>query len=628
MDGSEPRVIENAEGNRTTPSVVAFLDDGSRLVGLPAKRQAPTNPENTIFATKRLIGRRFEDDAVKSEQTNVPFKIVRGSNGDAYVHAQGKDYSPSEIGAFTLMKMKETAEGFLGGSVSSAVVTVPAYFNDQQRQATKDAGQIAGLKVERIINEPTAAALAYGLKKPENEGKVVAVYDLGGGTFDVSILDIQSGVFEVKATNGDTFLGGEDFDVALLNFILAEFKKAEGIDLTTDKLALQRVREAAEKAKIELSSTVSTDVNLPYITADSSGAKHLQIKVTRSKLEQLVDGYVQRTVPPCVKCLKDAGVGKGDIDEVILVGGMTRMPKVQETVQDFFGKAPNKSVNPDEAVAMGAAIQGGVLTGGVQDLVLLDVTPLSLGIETLNGVFTRMVKRNTTIPIKKSETFSTAADNQTQVDIKVFQGEREMAADNKLLGNFQLTGIPPAPKGVPQVEVTFDIDVNGVVNVSAQDKVTGVEQKIRIESSGGLSKDDIERMVNEASANAEADARRKELAETKNECEAMVYNTEKSMKDFKDDLSEEAKQELRDAVTALNAALAKGEDADLQEVKDRKEDLSEITKTKFEEVYKAKAAAQQSSAGDAQGADSAQQPQDDTETIDAEFKEDTEEKKN
>ena len=527
MEGSTPKVIENAEGMRTTPSIVAFTDDGERLVGQPAKRQAVTNPERTIFAVKRLIGRRYDDPMVEKDKKLVPYKIVRADNGDAWVEAEGKTYSPSQISAFILQKMKETAEAHLGQKVEQAVITVPAYFNDAQRQATKDAGKIAGLEVLRIINEPTAAALAYGLDKKKTG--TIAVYDLGGGTFDISILEIGDGVFEVKSTNGDTFLGGEDFDMRLVSYLADEFQKEQGIDLRRDKLALQRLKEAAEKAKIELSSTTQTEINLPFITADASGPKHLTLKLTRAKFEALVDDLIQQTIEPCRKAIKDAGVSAGEINEVVLVGGMTRMPKVQEVVKQFFGKEPHKGVNPDEVVAIGAAIQAGVLQGDVKDVLLLDVTPLSLGIETLGGVFTRIIDRNTTIPTKKSQVFSTAEDNQTAVTIRVFQGEREMASDNKMLGQFDLVGIPPAPRGVPQVEVTFDIDANGIVNVSAKDKATSKEQQIRIQASGGLSEADIERMVKDAEAHADEDKQRKAQVEAKNHAEALIHSTEKAL---------------------------------------------------------------------------------------------------
>ncbi|RVB27724.1 molecular chaperone DnaK, partial [Mesorhizobium sp. M7A.F.Ca.CA.004.05.1.1] len=521
MDGKEPKVIENAEGARTTPSIVAISGDDERLVGQPAKRQAVTNPENTIFAVKRLIGRRYDDPVTEKDKKLVPYKIVKGDNGDAWVEAGGRKQSPSQISAMILQKMKETAEAYLGEKVEKAVITVPAYFNDAQRQATKDAGKIAGLEVLRIINEPTAAALAYGLDK--KEGKTIAVYDLGGGTFDISVLEIGDGVFEVKSTNGDTFLGGEDFDMRLVEYLAAEFKKEQGIDLKNDKLALQRLKEAAEKAKIELSSTTQTEINLPFITADATGPKHLTLKLTRAKFEQLVDDLVQRTIAPCKAALKDAGLKAGEIDEVVLVGGMTRMPKIQEIVKQFFGKEPHKGVNPDEVVALGAAIQAGVLQGDVKDVLLLDVTPLSLGIETLGGVFTRLIERNTTIPTKKSQVFSTAEDSQSAVTIRVFQGEREMAADNKALGQFDLVGIPPAPRGVPQIEVTFDIDANGIVNVSAKDKGTGKEHQIRIQASGGLSDADIEKMVKDAEANAETDKKRRALVEARNQAEALLH---------------------------------------------------------------------------------------------------------
>nr|XP_027106153.1 heat shock 70 kDa protein, mitochondrial [Coffea arabica] len=552
MEGKNPKVIENSEGSRTTPSVVAFNQKGELLVGTPAKRQAVTNPNNTLFGTKRLIGRRFDDLQVQKEMKMVPYKIVRAPNGDAWVEANGQQYSPSQVGAFVLTKMKETAEAYLGKTIDKAVITVPAYFNDAQRQATKDAGRIAGLDVQRIINEPTAAALSYGSNNKEG---LVAVFDLGGGTFDISILEIANGVFEVKATNGDTFLGGEDFDNALLEFLVSEFKGNEGIDLTKDRLALQRLREAAEKAKIELSSTTQTEINLPFITADASGAKHLNITLTRSKFETLVNHLIERTRQPCKNCLKDAGVSSNQVDEVLLVGGMTRVPKVQEVVAEIFGKSPSKGVNPDEAVAMGAAIQGGILRGDVKELLLLDVTPLSLGIETLGGVFTRLINRNTTIPTKKSSVFSTAADNQTQVGIKVLQGEREMASDNKLLGEFELVGIPPAPRGMPQIEVTFDIDANGIVTVSAKDKSTGKEQQITIRSSGGLSEAEIEKMVREGEMHAQKDQERKALIDLKNQADTTIYSIEKSVSEYKDKVPAEVVSEIQAAVSDLRAAL-------------------------------------------------------------------------
>jgi molecular chaperone DnaK len=558
MEGKSPKVIENAEGMRTTPSIVAFSEDGERLVGQPAKRQAVTNPERTIFAVKRLIGRRYDDPMVEKDKKLVPYKIMRASNGDAWVEADGKSYSPSQISAFILQKMKETAEAYLGQKVEQAVITVPAYFNDAQRQATKDAGKIAGLEVLRIINEPTAAALAYGLDK--QKAGTIAVYDLGGGTFDISILEIGDGVFEVKSTNGDTFLGGEDFDMRLVNYLADEFQKEQGIDLRRDKLALQRLKESAEKAKIELSSTTQTEINLPFITADASGPKHLTMKLTRAKFEALVDDLVQKTVEPCRKALKDAGLSAAEINEVVLVGGMTRMPKVQEVVKQLFGKEPHKGVNPDEVVAIGAAIQAGVLQGDVKDVLLLDVTPLSLGIETLGGVFTRLIDRNTTIPTKKSQVFSTAEDGQTAVTIRVFQGEREMAADNKMLGQFDLIGIPPAPRGIPQIEVTFDIDANGIVNVHAKDKGTGKEQQIRIQASGGLSDADIEKMVKDAEAHAEEDKQRKAQVEAKNHAEAMVHATDKALAEHGSKVGEAERRAIENAMADLKEAL-KGDDA-------------------------------------------------------------------
>ncbi len=584
MDGKNAKVIENAEGMRTTPSIVAFSDDGERLVGQPAKRQAVTNPERTFFAVKRLIGRRYDDPMVEKDKKLVPYKIVKASNGDAWVEADGKTYSPSQISAFILQKMKETAEAHLGQKVDQAVITVPAYFNDAQRQATKDAGKIAGLEVLRIINEPTAAALAYGLDK--SKAGTIAVYDLGGGTFDVSILEIGDGVFEVKSTNGDTFLGGEDFDMRLVGYLADEFQKEQGINLRNDKLALQRLKEAAEKAKIELSSTTQTEINLPFITADQTGPKHLTMKLTRAKFEALVDDLIQKTIEPCRKALKDAGLTAAEIGEVVLVGGMTRMPKVQEVVKQLFGKEPHKGVNPDEVVAIGAAIQAGVLQGDVKDVLLLDVTPLSLGIETLGGVFTRIIDRNTTIPTKKSQVFSTAEDNQNAVTIRVFQGEREMAADNKMLGQFDLMGIPPAPRGMPQIEVTFDIDANGIVNVSAKDKATGKEQQIRIQASGGLSEADIDKMVKDAEANAVADKKRREAVDAKNHADALVHSTEKALAEHGSKIGEPERRAIEDAVSDLKEAL-KGDDAEA--IKAKTNTLAQASMKLGEAMYKQQA---------------------------------------
>jgi molecular chaperone DnaK len=581
MEGSQAKVLENAEGARTTPSIVAFLENNEKLVGQPAKRQAVTNAQDTIFASKRLIGRNFEDETVKKDINKVPYKIVKSDKGEAWIEAKGQKYSPSQISAFVLQKMKETAEKYLGQEVTKAVITVPAYFNDAQRQATKDAGKIAGLEVLRIINEPTAASLAYGLDK--KGGKKIAVYDLGGGTFDVSILEIGDGVFEVKSTNGDTFLGGEDFDDEIVNYLINEFKKDNGIDLRSDKLALQRLKEAAEKAKIELSSATQTEINLPFITADKTGPKHINLKFTRAKLEALVEKLIERTLAPCKTALKDSGFSAAEINEIVLVGGMTRMPKVIETVKNFFGKEPNKSVNPDEVVAMGAAIQAGVLQGDVKDVLLLDVTPLSLGIETLGGVSTKLIEKNTTIPTKKSQVFSTAEDNQPAVSIRVLQGEREMAADNKLLGNFELVGIPPAPRGTPQIEVTFDIDANGIVNVSAKDKGTGKEQKIQIQASGGLSEEEIQKMVKEAEANKEADKKKREAVDARNQADSLIFSTEKSLKEHGDKVSEEEKKAIETEISDLRNAL-KG--TDVEEVKKKTQSLIQVSMKLGEAVYK------------------------------------------
>jgi molecular chaperone DnaK len=612
MDGKDVKILENSEGNRTTPSMVAFTGK-ERLVGQPAKRQAVTNPEGTLFAIKRLIGRRYSDKMVEKAKSLVPYSIVAGDNNDAWVEVKGEKYAPSQISAFILQKLKDDAENYLGEPVKEAVITVPAYFDDSQRQATKDAGKIAGLDVLRIINEPTAAALAYGLDKKQSG--TIAVYDLGGGTFDISILEIGDGVFEVKSTNGNTFLGGEDFDARIINYLAEEFKKENGIDLRTDKLALQRLKEAAEKAKIELSSAMTTDINLPFITADANGPKHLNIALTRAKLESLVDDLIAETIEPCKKALADAGVKAGEISEVVLVGGMTRMPKIQETVKEFFGKEPHKGVNPDEVVAAGAAIQGGVLKGEVKDVLLLDVTPLSLGIETLGGVFTRLIDRNTTIPTRKSQVFSTAEDGQTAVTIRVFQGEREMTVDNKLLGQFDLVGIPPAPRGMPQIEVTFDIDANGIVNVSAKDKATGKEQTIKIQASGGLAEADIERMVKEAEAHANEDKEKREAVEAKNHAEAMVHTTEKTLKELGDKVSESDRTAVEAEIEALKKALEKD---DLAEIKAKTESLTNASMKLGEALYKTQA--EQSAAGDSSSEQAKSEEKDDN-VVDADFEE-------
>ncbi len=613
MEGTQAKVLENAEGARTTPSVVAFTDESEKLIGQPAKRQAVTNPENTIFAVKRLIGRNFDDPTVKKDVEAAPFKIVNSEKGDAWIEAKGEKYSPSQISAFILQKMKETAEKYLGQAVTKAVITVPAYFNDAQRQATKDAGKIAGLEVLRIINEPTAASLAYGLDKKQN--KKIAVYDLGGGTFDVSILELGDGVFEVKSTNGDTFLGGEDFDNTVVNYLVSEFKKDNGIDLKSDKLALQRLKEAAEKAKIELSSAEQTDINLPFITADKTGPKHINLKMTRAKLEALVEDLIARTIPPCKTALKDAGINASEIDEVVMVGGMTRMPKVLEEVKSFFGKDPNKSVNPDEVVAMGAAIQAGVLQGDVKDVLLLDVTPLSLGIETLGGVSTKLIDKNTTIPTKKSQVFSTAEDNQPAVSIRVLQGEREMATDNKALGNFELVGIAPAPRGVPQIEVTFDIDANGIVNVSAKDKGTGKEQKIQIQASGGLSDEEIEKMVKDAESNKEADKKKRESVDVRNQADTLIHSTEKNLKEHGTKVSDAEKKAIEDASSAVKEAL-KSEDT--EDIKKKTEALVQASMKLGEAIYKSQQTAKPESGKDDGGDDAGKK---DENVVDADFEE-------
>jgi len=611
MEGSQAKVLENAEGARTTPSVVAFLDNNEKLVGQPAKRQAVTNAEDTIFASKRLIGRSFDDDSVKKDLSKVPYKIVKSDKGEAWLEAKGEKYSPSQISAFVLQKMKETAEKYLGQAVTKAVITVPAYFNDAQRQATKDAGKIAGLEVLRIINEPTAASLAYGLDK--KGGKKIAVYDLGGGTFDVSILEIGDGVFEVKSTNGDTFLGGEDFDDEIVNYLIAEFKKDNGIDLRSDKLALQRLKEAAEKAKIELSSATQTEINLPFITADKTGPKHVNLKFTRAKLEALVGKLIEKTLIPCKTALKDSGFSAAEINEVVLVGGMTRMPKVIETVKNFFGKEPNKSVNPDEVVAMGAAIQAGVLQGDVKDVLLLDVTPLSLGIETLGGVSTKLIEKNTTIPTKKSQVFSTAEDSQPAVSIRVLQGEREMAADNKSLGNFELIGIPPAPRGTPQIEVTFDIDANGIVSVSAKDKGTGKEQKIQIQASGGLTEEEIQKMVKDAEANKEEDKKKRETIDARNQADSIIFSTEKSLKDHGDKVTEDEKKAIESGISDLKKTL---EGADTEEIKKKTQDLIQVSMKLGEAVYKSQQKGPSSESGNK---DTKKEDKDKEDVVDADF---------